>query len=135
MRSLVALALAALLTGCASSANNVRPSYVSPLQFEQLSCNQIGQEAQRISRRVAEVSGIQDEKATSDAVVTGVAIVLFWPAAFMVSGDGATASELARLKGEFETLEQVAIRKGCGIEFRKPEPKAPEKKFKASDVF
>jgi hypothetical protein len=33
-------------------------------------------------------------------VVTGVAIVVFWPAAFFVGGDRASASELGRLKGE-----------------------------------
>jgi hypothetical protein len=29
-----------------------------------------------------------------------MALVLFWPAAFTIKGDGQTAAELARLKGE-----------------------------------
>jgi hypothetical protein len=41
--------------------------------------------------------------------VTGAAIVLFWPAAFFVKGDGQNAAELARLKGEFEAIEQASI--------------------------
>jgi hypothetical protein len=63
---------------------------------------------------------VQDEKATGDAVATGVALVLFWPAAFFIKGDGATAAELGRLKGEFEALEKVSIQKGCGIRFQRP---------------
>lgn len=61
---------------------------------------------------------MQDEKATSDAVATGVALVIFWPAAFFVKGDGPTAAELGRLKGEFEALEKTAIEKRCGLQFR-----------------
>jgi hypothetical protein len=106
--------------GCASSSNDIQPQYVSPIQYQHLSCSQIGAEAQRISRRVAEVSGVQDEKANGDAVATGVALVLFWPAAFFIKGDGATAAELGRLKGEFEALEKVSIQKGCGIRFQRP---------------
>ena len=71
-------------------------------------------------RRVAEVSGVQDDKASGDAVATGVALVLFWPAAFLIKGDGATAAELGRLKGEFEALEQASIQKRCGLRFERP---------------
>jgi hypothetical protein len=94
---------------------------VSHLQYQHLSCPQIGAEAQRISRRVAEVSGVQDEKASSDAVATGVALVIFWPAAFFIKGDGATAAELGRLKGEFEALERTSIEKRCGLKFDRPQ--------------
>jgi hypothetical protein len=48
-----------------------------------------------------------------------VAVVIFWPAAFMVGGDRNTAAELGRLKGELEAIEQVSIRKNCGIQFRR----------------
>jgi hypothetical protein len=106
--------------GCASSSNEIQPQYVSHLQYQNLSCPQISAEAQRISRRVSEVSGVQDEKASSDAVATGVAIVLFWPAAFFINGDGATAAELSRLKGEFEALERASSQKGCGMRFERP---------------
>jgi hypothetical protein len=92
---------------------------VSHLQYQHLSCQQIGAEAQRVSRRVAELSGAQDEKATSDAVATGVALIVFWPAAFLVKGDGPTAAELGRLKGEFDALEKAAIEKRCGLQFRR----------------
>jgi hypothetical protein len=103
------------LGGCASSSSEIRASYVSPFQYQHLTCQQLAAEAERISHRVAEVSGAQDSKASSDAVATGVAIVVFWPAAFFIKGDGQTAAELGRLKGEFEAIEKVAIEKNCGL--------------------
>ena len=45
-------------------------------------------------------------------------MIVFWTALFMIEGDGQRAAELARLKGEYETLEKVAINKGCKLEFR-----------------
>ena len=118
-RSLSAFAIVATLAGCASSADKVGAQYVSPLQYSAYGCDQLSLEAQRISARVAHVSGVQDQKATNDAIVTGVAIVVFWPAAFFVGGNDQNTAELARLKGEFETIEQVAIQKKCGFEFRR----------------
>jgi hypothetical protein len=76
-----------------------------------LSCKQIAEEAARVSRRAAEAAGVQDSQATKDSVVTGIAIVVFWPAAFFVGGDRANAAELGRLKGEADALEQVSIKK------------------------
>ena len=113
-----ACALGFALAGCASSSSDITASYVSPLQYQAYSCEQIAAEAGRISARVSQLAGVQDNKATNDAVATGVAIVLFWPAAFMVNGDGQTAAELARLKGEFEAVEKASIEKSCGLTFR-----------------
>ncbi|MFN3743111.1 MAG: hypothetical protein ACK4TL_00260 [Hyphomicrobiaceae bacterium] len=108
-----------LCAGCASTADQIAPQYVSPLQFSNYDCSQLALEAQRISARVGHLSGVQDQKATNDAVATGVALVIFWPAAFLVGGNDHTSAELARLKGEFETIEQVAIQKKCGFDFRR----------------
>jgi hypothetical protein len=121
-RFIAAAGIFAVLTGCASTADKIGPQYVSPLQFSAYGCDQLSLEAQRISGRVAQLSGVQDQKATNDAIVTGVAIVVFWPAAFLVGGNDQNTAELARLKGEFETIEQVAIQKKCGFEFRRQAP-------------
>ena len=117
------------LAGCATSAENIQPIYVSPLQYQNLTCAQIGAEASRVSQRAAQVAGVQDKNATNDAVATGVGIILFWPVLFFMEGDGQNAAELGRLRGEFETLEKVAIQKECGLEFRRP---APEPKHEAA---
>lgn len=119
MRRAVPSALAAVLAGCASSASEVKPSYVSPLQYQGLNCQQLGQEMERVSRRASEAAGVQDSNRTQDTIVTTGAIILFWPAAFFIKGDGQNAAELARLKGEFETLERVSNEKNCGLQVRR----------------
>ena len=123
----IAILAAAALSGCASSAEEVKPQYISPIQYQELSCKQIAEEGRRISSRVAELSGVQNKKARKDAVMTGVAIVLFWPAAFFVSGDDQTTAELARLKGEFEALDKAAIRKNCPFRLKTVEQAGKKK--------
>ena len=114
----ISMGLCVVLAGCASKAENIAASYTSPMVYESWSCPQIAQEAARVSSRAAQVAGVQDSKATGDAVATGVGIVLFWPALLFIKGDSTTGAELARLKGEMEAIEQVSIRKSCGIKFK-----------------
>ena len=52
----------------------------------------------------------------------GVGLVLFWPSLFFIKGDGATAAELGRLKGEMDAIEQASIQKNCGIQFQRAAP-------------
>jgi hypothetical protein len=118
-----------LLTGlaigaCAKRAENVAASYVSPLAYEQLHCRQLAEEVGRVSQRAGELSGIQDRKRTGDIIATTAAIVVFWPAAFLVGGDDAQTAELARLKGEFDAIQRVSVQKGCSIRFENRPPKA-----------
>jgi len=115
------------LGACAKKSENVAAAYVSPLAYEQFNCRQLVGEAERVSQRSAELSGVQDRKRTGDIVATTAAIIVFWPAAFLVSGDDAQTAELARLKGEFEAIQKVSIQKGCGIQFesRPPPPRKP----------
>ena len=121
MKSIGIVALtcvAAASAGCASRSENIGAAYVSPVAYQSYSCQQIAQESARVSSRAAQLSGVQDSKATSDAIATGVAVVLFWPAAFLIKGDSATAGELASLKGQRDAIEQASIAKRCGIRFR-----------------
>lgn len=107
-----------LLAACASKSSNIQAAYVSPIQYQNYSCDQLLAEGRRVSSHAARVAGQQDKNRSSDAVMTGVAVVLFWPALFALEGDGQTAAELARLKGEMDAIEQASIQKNCGIQFR-----------------
>ena len=118
-QAIAGIIVASGLGACASSSDTVTGSYVSPLQYQTYSCQQLGEEAQRISTRVSQSSGVQDQKRTSDALATTAAVIIFWPAAFFVSGNDQNTAELARLKGEFEALEKASIQKSCGIQFQK----------------
>lgn len=117
-KSLIGIFCGALLNqGCASSSNEIAASYVSPVTYESWTCVQLREEAVRLSSRAAQAAGVQDDKASGDAALTAVAVVLFWPAAFAISGDGQSAAELGRLKGEMDAVEQASIRKNCGLRF------------------
>jgi hypothetical protein len=102
------------LSACASKSENIRASYVSPLQYSDYSCKQIKAEIGRVGRKMNEVAGVQDDIAGDDAVAMGVGLVLLWPALFFIESDDQHV-ELARLKGEFDALEQVAIQKNCTV--------------------
>ncbi len=118
LKILTTAACAAALAGCASRAENIAASYASPVAYAPLNCQQIAAEASNVSARVAQLTQTQNQKAVGDAVATGVALVVFWPALFFISGDGATAGELGRLKGEALALESASRAKNCGIQFR-----------------
>ncbi|MBL4890775.1 MAG: hypothetical protein JKX91_02910 [Rhizobiaceae bacterium] len=105
------------LTACATKPENIKASYVSPLAYESYECDQLSAEAERISGHAADIVGVQRKKAKKDAVATGVALILFWPALFFIKGNDVTESEVARLKGEMEALEKVTIQKRCSIQF------------------
>jgi len=112
--SLCLISQIAILPACAPSADKISPAYISPLQYQHFSCNQIRSEMIRVSRRVNEVAGVQDSQASKDSVALGVGLVLFWPALFFMIGKD-KEEELARLKGEYEALEQGAIQKDCDV--------------------
>jgi hypothetical protein len=123
MRNWGIVALSAALAGCASSAADITPSYVSPVMYQSYTCQQLALEAQGVSTRAAALSGAQDSQHTKDAVVTTAAVIVFWPAAFFVGGDKQTAAELAQMKGQIVAIEQASIAKKCNIQFQgKPPP-------------
>lgn len=106
------------LAGCASAPKDIAPSYVSPTPYLSMSCTQLRQEAEGVSARAVQATGAQEKKASSDKAMTAVSLIVFWPAAFFINGDKATATELARLKGEMQAIEQASKSKNCGISFQ-----------------
>ena len=112
MKKLMAIILLMSFTGCASKASNISATYISPLQYQSYNCIQVGQEIGRVSRKVMEISGKQDSASTKDAVAMTVGLIVFWPALFFMIG-GDKKDELARLKGEYDALESIAIAKEC----------------------
>lgn len=109
----VPIALALVVAGCAKSSNEISTTYVSPLQYQHMSCGEINSELVRVSSRVAELGGTLDEAASNDAAITGLGVVLFWPALFALGGTGSQEAEYGRLKGEYDALNQLAIQRNC----------------------
>ena len=109
------------MSGCAQNAGKIETAEISPIAYQGLSCKQIAEEAQRVSLRVGTVSGAQNKAAKNDSIATGVALVVFWPAAFLIKGNKTQAAELSRVKGELVALEQASDAKKCGVIFKKSE--------------
>ena len=115
---------AATIAACAGSSSDIQASSISPPPYQWYTCQQISAEAARVSSRAAEVAGVQDQKYLIDLVAFGFVGAVFWPVAIavveqkLIEGDGPEAVELARLKGEYEALEKMAIEKNCNVQFR-----------------
>jgi hypothetical protein len=91
------------------------------LMYQSYNCQQLALEAQGVSARAAALSGAQDSQRTKDQVATGVAIAVFWPAAFFVGGDKQNAAELGQMKGH--GCHRAGIhRKKCYIQFQGKPP-------------
>ena len=114
MKKSLLLALIAVLvfTGCAKKAEEIQPAYISPLQFQHYSCDQLQIEMQRVAAKVAQVADVQNKEHKKDVVATTVGLVVFWPALFLLAG-GDKAQELSHLKGEYDALQKAAIDKNC----------------------
>jgi hypothetical protein len=115
----LAVSLSLLAAGCASRSEDVAASYVSQTTYTGYSCRELNAEAQRVSAAAAAAAGAQDSQRTKDAVATTAALVIFWPAAFFVSGNNAQTAELARLKGQMQAIEGASVQKKCGISFQR----------------
>ena len=107
--------LSTFLMGCATSSDKISSSYVSPLMYQSLTCEQIKPELLRVNNQLVMVSGVQDQTATKDAVMMGVGLVIFWPALFFLAQGDDKQAELANLKGQYEALESAAIQNKCDI--------------------
>lgn len=104
----VAGALAAILVlpGCATRPVDVAPQHVSAMRYDDRSCKQLLREQDDVDSSLAAASAKLDSKATQDAVVTGVGVVLFWPVLFALGGNQGLEQDVARLKGEQMALKR-----------------------------
>lgn len=109
----VCLSTTSVLSGCATSSQDIATAYVSPVQYQAYDCAQLTSELQRISGRVSQLGGRLDQAASNDKWLTGAGLILFWPALFALGGTKAQEQEYARLKGEYEAASQMAIAKKC----------------------
>lgn len=101
------------LAGCATASKDVATTYVSPTQYQAYDCVQLGAEAQRLQVRYTELGGRLDQAASNDKTLTGVGLILFWPALFALGGTKNQEAEYGRLRGEYEAVQQASIQKKC----------------------
>lgn len=115
MRRLTVAALAACIaiTGCATASSDIAAAYVSPVQYQTYDCDQLAAESGRLSGRATQLGARLDQAAANDKAITGVALLLFWPAAFALGGTKGQEAEYAQLKGQADAVQQAAVAKKC----------------------
>ena len=101
------------LNSCAKSSKDIVGTDVSPLQYADYACPQLKSEMVRVSSKVKALTGKIDTNNENDKMITGAGIILFWPALFFLGGTKEQEAEYARLKGEYEALDRVAVQKNC----------------------
>lgn len=112
-----------LLSACATT---VKPSYVSPTQYQSFNCQQLQSEYQRIEQYIA--SGVQPPKRNGMGV--GIGLGTGWgsrsgwgviPSISVNMGQSSETknSELSRLLGQQEAIVQASEFKGCAPIVRK----------------
>lgn len=124
------LACTLAISACSTSSKKIAATYISPTQYHNYDCEQLSGEVQRLHPRISQLGARLDEAASNDATIMGVGLILFWPALFALGGTKEQEAEYARLKGEYDALEQAAIVKKCSLPplpaLAKPEaPSAP----------
>lgn len=117
IKLLVCLLATVGLCGCASRSSEVPASFVSPVAYQNYTCDQLGQEAQAVSQQAAIASGQQDKIHNDDVAKTTVGVALFWPVLLFNKGDGATANNLSNLKGQMQAIQFASTQKKCGFTF------------------
>ncbi len=106
-----------LLAGCASRSEDIDATYYSTSNYSNYNCEQLQQEAQKVSYEATVAAGKQDKARDGDAVKTAVGVALFWPVLLFNEGDGRNAAYLAQLKGQKNAIQEVSSQKDCGINF------------------
>ena len=126
-------AWATTLAACATNPNNIPTASVSPLQYNDYDCKQLAGELDRVSRKTNDLYASLKQTSANDTAQMAIGMVLFWPALFFLEGgDGPQATEYARLKGEWDTMEKVCIEKKCSNPMP-PRPFVPAKEEKKAD--
>jgi len=109
----VCVSTSLVLMGCATASKDISTAYISPMQYQAYDCEQLSSEAQRVQVRVNQLGGRLDEAASNDKTITGVGMILFWPALFALGGTKQQEAEYSRLKGEYEAVQQASNLKKC----------------------
>ena len=105
---LLAALSCAVLSACATKPENITPQFVSTVQYNELTCSQLGTELARHEEALTVASGEQSKARSNDTL--GV-IFLGLPVSSL-SGSN-KASYIAQLKGQIEAMNQVATQKNC----------------------
>jgi len=111
--------VALALSGCAKPPSQIAANYVDPRYYRDRTCDELESEAVVLSNQAYAAVGQQQETADRDAALTGVGIIVAWPALLFLSRDSAGEATIANLRGRMNAIEQVAAEKNCTFVIQK----------------
>jgi hypothetical protein len=109
--NIISIATILLVSGCASEPQTAEsdPAYISPAQYKDYDCKQIGAEMRRVSKKIDVATQTDGTTQVLNAAVTAFAI----SRGMGVSGDDGV--QMRRLKNQYDVLEETAIQKKCNL--------------------
>jgi hypothetical protein len=107
LRTFIVSALAVTLIGCAKSPSSIAPTSVATSDYEHLGCDELSDEHNAVSGKLALAESRQNDAQTMDAV--GVFLVLIPPSALTGDSEGV----VAQYKGEKLAIERSRKKKNC----------------------
>jgi hypothetical protein len=108
--SIFCLVAALATAGCAKSPESIAPAYISTVNYQSWSCNQLAEEGRRLTQALAEASTQQRNARTNDTI----GIILIGIPVSSLSGDN-IAPQIANLKGQVVAVQQAGNFKNCGL--------------------
>ncbi|MDC1478362.1 hypothetical protein N8214_03015 [Pseudomonadales bacterium] len=107
------LGILIVVGGCASKPEDIQAVAYPDEAYANLSCEQIAAERMDIQDKVLDATGKQKAERKSDVAWGWTGALLFAPALLMMDGNEETATRLAILKGQYESIERVSAGKRC----------------------
>ena len=105
-----------LLANCASSPDSIAAVPYPDQVFRNMTCDQIKAEYLKIEASVAKITGQQSSERRKDQGLSLAGGMLLGSSLFLTEGNTETASELALIKGKYESVSRVSAEKKCATD-------------------
>ena len=114
MKKLLIIELLVLffISGCAKKADSIKPTYVSPIEYNDLSCKELKKELIKVNQTLTDLSAKQDEDSEKENTFAMAVLMIGF---ISIDVDGPQEAEIGRLKGRSETIKDVAAKKNCSF--------------------
>ena len=105
-----------LLANCASSPDSIAAVPYPDQVFRNMTCDQIKAEYLKIEANVANITGQQSSERRKDQGLSLAGGMLLGSSLFLTEGNTETVSELALIKGKYESVSRVSAEKKCATD-------------------
>ena len=95
-------------------------------RYADRTCKSLARELDEVQDALRAQSAKLNDKATQDAVVTGVGVILFWPVLFALGNNAGLEGDVARLKGEEQAIRKQMREADCDPPPKSSAPAAAE---------